>query len=113
MKPIIKLLQQRNNYLLEFSKISAIEHQRLQSGDYNGLNQFYDDRQTILEAVENIDKSLSQYKDQKISEKDKQEITKLLQEKRQLIWNILQKDILVHSYLNGLQGNKIVEDQIA
>ena len=113
MNTIIKLLQKRNNYLLEFSKVSAIEHQRLQAGDYKGLSQFYDDRQSILEAVENIDKLLSQHEDQKMSEKDKEEIKKLFEEKRQLTWNILQKDILVHSYLNGLKGDKIVEDQIA
>lgn len=112
MKLVIDLLRQKNNYLYQFEKISTLECQRLQKGDYSHIKLFYHSRQIILEAIENLDLQLEKYPPQKISEDHKKTIAKLLRKKREVTLAILQKDILIHSYLNDLQYD-IVEDQIA
>ena len=112
MKIVIELLRQKNSYLNRFEKISSAECHRLQSGDYSHVEKFYHSRQIILDALENIDKHLKSYTPQHISKEDKQTVQKLLQKKRKITRSILQKDILIHSYLNDLQYDK-VEDQIA
>ena len=113
MKTVIDLLQQKNRYLLQFEKRSSSECDRLRAGDCSHIKQFYYKRQVILDAIENIDTHLNQFKPKKISKKDKKTITQLLQKNREITRTILRKDILIHSYLNGLQCDDIVEDQIA
>ncbi len=113
MKAIIDLLQQKNRYLVQFEKRSSLECNRLRAGDFNHIKQFYYKRQVILDAIENIDTHLNKFKPPKISKKDKKTITQLLQKNRDITRTILRKDILIHSYLNGLQFDDIVEDQIA
>ncbi len=112
MKLVIDLLRQKNNYLFQFEKISTLECQRLQKGDYSHIKQFYYSRQIILDAIENLDIQLKKYNPEKISEKEKKTVIQLLRKKREVTLAILQKDILIHSYLNDLQYD-IVEDQIA
>ena len=112
MELVIDLLQQKNNYLIQFEKISSFECQRLQSGDYSHIEQFYYSRQIILDAIENIDTHLKNYTPHNTSAKHKETIRTLLKKKRAITKSILQKDILIHSYLNDLQYD-VIEDQIA
>ena len=112
MKLVIDLLRQKNNYLFQFEKISILECQRLQKGDLSHIEQFYYSRQIILDAIENLDIQLKKYNPEKISKKEKETVIQLLRKKREVTLAILQKDILIHSYLNDLQYD-IVEDQIA
>ena len=113
MKLVIDLLRQKNNYLIQFAKISSLECHRLQSGNYKHIEQFYYSRQVILDAIENIDIHLKRYSVQSVSEVDKKTVRELLQEKRKIARDILQTDLLIHSYLNNSQNKGIVEDQIA
>ena len=113
MKLIIELLKQKNNYLSQFKKINAFECHRLQSGDYSHIEQFYYSRQIILDAIDNIDTSLKEYRaDRKASEEDKQTIRDLLNEKRKITFHILRQDMVIHSYINGLQYD-VLESQTA
>ena len=112
MKWAVDLLKQKNNYLVQFEKISSLEYHRMQSGNHNNIKQFYYSRQIILDAIASIDKHLNTYQTQDISEEDKKTVLSLLQQKRKITLAILQTDILIHSYLNNLQYD-VVEDQIA
>ena len=112
MKLVIDLLKQKNNYLIQFKKLGDFELHRLQSGDYSHVEQFYYSRQIILDAIENIDKTLRKYKVQRTSEEDKKIVLALLKKQKEIAMAILQKDILIHSYLNDLQYD-VVESQIA
>ena len=112
MELIIDLLQQKNNYLLQFKKIGSLECQRLQVGDYSHIEQFYYSRQIILDAIENIDIQIKNYAPQHTSKEYKKIIKLLLQKRRIITKSILQQDITIHSYLNDLQYDRI-EDQIA
>ena len=112
MKLVIDLLKQKNNYLMQFKKIGSLECQRLQSGDYSHIEQFYYSRQIILDAIDNIDKNLKSYTAQRTSKADKGTISILLKKQREITMVILQRDIVIHSYLNDLQYD-LVESQIA
>ncbi len=112
MKLAIQLLEQKNNYLVQFKKIGDFECRRLQSGDYSHIEQFYYSRQIILDAIGHIDEHLKRYNPKNISKNHKETVLELLQKNREIIKSILQKDMLIHSYLNDLQYD-VVEDQIA
>ncbi len=112
MKLVIDLLKQKNNYLMQFKKIGSLECDRLRSGDYSHIERFYYNRQIILDAIENIDKNLKSYTVQNTSEEDRETISILLRKQREITRAILQKDLIVHSYLNDLQYD-LVESQIA
>ncbi|MDE0118924.1 MAG: hypothetical protein OXM55_02810 [Bdellovibrionales bacterium] len=112
MELVIDLLQQKNNYLLQFEKIGFFECQRIRAGDYSHIEQFYYSRQIILDAIENIDIQIKNYTPQHVSKEYKKTIKALLQKKRAITKSILQQDIMIHSYLNDLQYD-IVEDQTA
>ncbi|MDE0518778.1 MAG: hypothetical protein F4X95_03820 [Oligoflexia bacterium] len=112
MELVIDLLQQKNNYLLQFEKMGSFECQRLRTGDYSHIEQFYYSRQIILDAIENIDIQIRSYTPQQISKEHKETIKALFQKKRAITKSILQQDITIHSYLNNLQYD-VVEDQTA
>ena len=113
MRAVIDLLKQKNNYLIQFKKISSLECHRFQTGDYHHIEQFYYSRQIILDAIESIDANLKKIKKtQEISQEDKNTILALLQERQKITLDIVKQDILIHSYLNDLQHN-MVEDHIA
>lgn len=97
---------------MKFKKISSLEYDRLRSGDYSHIKKFYYSRQIILDAMSNIDKTLKSYTAQKISEEDKKAILALLKKQREIKMAILQKDIIIHSYLNDLQYD-LIESRIA
>ena len=113
MKLAIDLLQQKKDYLKEFEKINSVECNRLRAGDYNHIQQFYYNRQIILDAISNIDKHLKECEAQAFSEEEKQLVRSLFQNMRGLITSILHTDILIHSYLNDLQYDDSVKNQIA
>ena len=74
MKLAIQLLEQKNNYLVQFKKIGDFECRRLQSGDYSHIEQFYYSRQIILDAIGHIDEHLKRYNPKNISESHKETV---------------------------------------
>ena len=113
MKPLIDLLRQKNNYLVQFEKIGSFECRRLQAGDYSRLERFYYRRQIILDVIENIDKHLKKHKTGELSGRHKKTALKLFQEQRKIVKSILRQDMIIHSCLNSLPGEDRIEDQIA
>ena len=109
---VIKLLRQKNDYLKQFEKISAQEYHRLCLGDYSHIDQFCHNRQKLLNIMDNIDKQLKNIKPKAISEKDKKTMLSLIQEKKKITLNVLQKDLLIHAYLNDTK-QETVKAQIA
>lgn len=112
MKLVIDLLQQKKDYLIEFEKINSVECNRLRAGDYSQIEQFYYNRQIILDAISNIDKHLKECEVETFSDEDKKAVKNLFQKMRALVTSVLHTDILIHSYLNDLQSDSI-KDQIA
>ena len=112
MHIIIKLLRQKNNYLKQFETISAHEYHRLCLGDYSHIDQFYQERQKLLNAIDKIDQKLKTIKPVHISEQDKKAFRLLIQEKRKITLAVGQKDLLIHAYLNDTKYDT-VKDQIA
>ena len=108
----INLLKQQNDYLLQFAKISTQEYRRLRAGDKSHIQQFYHRRQLILSAIENIEKHLKKNQPSVIPNKDKATISQLLKKKREVTKSILQKDMLIHAFLNGSQ-NSMIKDKTA
>ena len=112
MKEIINLLRQKNDYLQQFERISSKAYHRLCLGDYSHIDTFYHDRQRLLNIMDQIDKQLNSITPVAVSEKDKKTMLSLIQEKKKITMSVLQKDLLIHSYLNDAQYDT-AQEQIA
>lgn len=101
MREFINLLKETNNYLIKFKKLSSLEYIHLQKGESINKKTFYHNRKMILNTIDHINKTLNTLPPHKLlSQKEKDTISFLLQEKRNIIVNIVKQDILIHTYLN-------------
>lgn len=101
---MIDLLKKKNFYLELFESINGEELNRIQQGDLNNIESFYYDREILLNAMDKIDKKLSQYKLEQfddVNENSKRKIISLLKNKKQFIYAILSQDMQIHSTLNA------------
>ena len=101
---MIDLLKKKNFYLELFESINGEELNRIQQGDLNNIESFYYDREILLNAMDKIDKKLSQYKLEQfddVNENSKRKIVSLLKNKKQFIYAILNQDMQIHSTLNA------------
>ena len=114
---IIELLKQKKGYLAQFSWLSAKECQRLKTGDFSRINQFYRKRQEILKDIAKTDTQIQTYKESHLSSKEKTfqqktEIDKLLKETRRLACFIVQQELLIHCYIDK-QPSSALKNQSA
>jgi len=104
MQHMINILKKKNFYLELFKSINSEELNRIQKGDLSNLESFYYDREILLNAMDKIDKQLSQYKLEQlddVSENSKRKIISLLKNKKQFIYTILNQDVQIHDTLNA------------
>ncbi len=100
---MIDMLKKKNFYLELFESINGEELNRIKTGDFSNLESFYYDREILLNAMDKIDKKLSQYKLEQfddVSENSKRKVINLLKNKKQFIHTILNQDMQIHDTLN-------------
>ena len=100
IKEVIHLLEQKNEHLSHFEKLSSKEYNRLLAGKVANIQKFYKARQQLLQSIEHIDQQLKKQQVHHPSKEDKKKILKLLQTKKKIVLSILQKDLLIYSQLN-------------
>ncbi len=109
---IIRLLSERNRHLSQFSVLNKIQIGKIEQGDYEQINEFYTAREHILAIVEKIEIVINQKsKDAatKISMDQKQNIEILLNNKDQIIREILEQDLQILSSIEQEKSNIITE----
>ena len=100
IKEVIHLLQQKNEQLSRFEKLSTQEYDRLRGGNFDHIQKFYRARQQLLKSIEDIDQKLKKQKIHHPSKKDKHKVLQLLRIKKKIVLSILHKDLMIYSQLN-------------
>ncbi len=111
---IIHLLSERNRYLSQFSVINKMQINRLKSGNFEQLSEFYMTREHILAVVEKIELLLNQKLEEvgeDISAETKQSVEALLQAKDKVIREILDQDLTILSTIEREKASIITELQ--
>ncbi len=113
---MIELLSKKNSYLIEFQKLNKEELGRLKNSNFQNLEDFYYDREILLNAISRIDQELSHYKVEDfkdVSEESKRKIIYLLRNKRQFLVYILNQDMQIHEQLGDQMSSGVEENKIA
>ncbi len=114
METIINLLKDKNYHLQKFHELNETELLNFAEGNFENLETFYEARETILDLVRCIDRLLeaaavAQGDDIKISEEDRHQILKCMNEKNDLVTRILAQDLQVLSMIEKEKSDIIKE----
>ena len=109
VKEMILLLQKKIAYLQDFQNLNREEWTRINQGNLENIEDFYYDREILLNAIERIDKQLQHYKIDQcegVDKKSKNKIIFLLQKKRKAIHHIVGQDMKIHDCLHLVFAEK-------
>ena len=109
VKEMILLLQKKIAYLQDFQNLNREEWTRINQGNLENIEDFYYDRELLLNAMERIDKKLQHYKVDQcegVTQKSKNKIIFLLQKKRKAIHHIVNQDMKIHDHLHLVFAEK-------
>lgn len=114
MQRIIKLLKDKNTYLERFYEINESELTNFSNRNFDGLESFYQTRDSILELIRDIDDRIDTenrgpHDSQDLSQMNKTEIELLLKEKAQWVKAILAQDLHILSSVEKEKSSIITE----
>ncbi len=114
MQRIIKLLKDKNNYLERFYEINESEMTNFANRNFDGLESFYQTRDSLLELIRDIDSRIDvenrgPNESQEYAHNDKVEIELLLKEKTQWVKAILAQDLHILSSVEKEKSSTITE----
>ena len=97
---LFKILEQKNSYLVEFHKINTKEIELLTKGSLDNLENFYYSRELLLNAIERIDKRISDKRmlsDSSITKTERKKLEEILKSKKNMVLSILNQDLAIFS----------------
>lgn len=114
MDTIINLLKDKNYHLEKFHQLNETELLNFTEGNFDGLEVFYQSRETILDLVRCIDRlieaaSVAHGEPGEISDRNKQEVLKCMNAKSDLVQRILAQDLQILSVIEQEKSNIIKE----
>lgn len=114
---LIQFLNEKNHFLEKFFALNDSEIVRLQAGDFDRLEIFYNQREDLLKIIKYIDseihKSHQLHKDTngQYSEPEKKEIRESLRVKEAYVKRILEQDLLILGLIDEAKSQIITELQ--
>lgn len=114
---LIQFLNEKNHFLEKFFALNESEIVRLQQGDFEGLETFYNQREDLLKIIKYIDseihKSHRLHKDVngEYSDNEKREIRESLRAKEAYVKRILEQDLQVLGLIDEAKSQIITELQ--
>lgn len=114
MKRIIDLLNHKNHYLEKFYSLNEEQIILIAKEDYSRLEEFYSDRESILEMVKYIDQQIEDFQNQQMAEpqeSDKREVATCLAIKEEYVSRILAQDLEILANIESAKSSIIRELQ--
>jgi hypothetical protein len=113
MLRIITLLNQKNHYLEKFYSLNETELIRFAAGDFEGLEEFYQTREKILEMIKYLDSEIDKVDagSHAPSQEQKRELKEALAIKEEYVNRILSQDLQILSCIESAKSNIIRELQ--
>ena len=114
MDTIINLLKDKNFHLQKFYQLNEAELLNFTEGNFDGLEVFYQSRETILDLVRCIDRLIeaaagTEDDGAKISDADKREMVDCMNTKSELVTRILGQDLQILSVIEQEKSSIIKE----
>ncbi|MCB0363128.1 MAG: hypothetical protein KDD35_10415 [Bdellovibrionales bacterium] len=114
MDEIIDLLTEKNCCLEKFLNLNKSEFKNFQEGNFNGLDSFYQDRESLLKLVQAIDNNIELSNShpltgEPVSEVQRKAILKCLAYKNELVTDILEMDLQILSLIEATKSMIIRE----
>lgn len=113
MIAIINLLNTKNHYLEKFYSLNEEHIFRLQQGEIDFLEAFYDRREKIIETVQYIESRLQQEQtligDSNVTDQDRRQIRQALSVKDEFVRRILDQDLEILARIDTIKSNIIQE----
>ncbi len=114
MQRIIKLLKEKNNYFERFYEINESEMTNFANRNFDGLESFYQTRDSLLELIRDIDDRIDAENrgpniECEFTQSSKVEIELLLKEKSQWVKAILAQDLHILSSVEKEKSSIITE----
>ena len=114
MQKLLHFMAERNKYLEKYYSINESEISRFHSGDFEGIDLFYANREAILEIIDVIESHINQNIESIETEPAqmiKNEINNMLQFKDEIIKRILKQDLDLISCIDKEKTKLIIEMQ--
>jgi hypothetical protein len=114
MQQIIHLLNQKNQHLEKFLKKNELEIMNFYEGNFDGLENFYNSREVLLDMISRVDRMIEEEDLGTIQSKDispqiKSEVIRALDMKNDLVTQILSQDLQILSIIEAAKSNIIKE----
>ena len=114
MKRIVHLLQEKNQHLESFFRLNSEEMGKFMEGNFENLEVFYQSRETLLEMIRVIDSMIEESQrtlDPKdaASDEDKRGALRALNQKNDLVTQILAQDLQILSVIESAKSKIIRE----
>lgn len=114
MQRIIRLLKEKNSYLERFYEINESEMSNFANRNFDGLESFYQTRDSLLEMIRDIDERIDgenreSHDEVAFTQSSKVEVELLLKEKTQWVKAILAQDLHILSSVEKEKSTIITE----
>ncbi len=113
MSQVLSLLEEKNRNLAKFYQMNEIEMTRIAEGNFDELENFYRNREGILDLIRTIDTltevASKETMDQDIDDNQRVQVMDLLDQKNELVTQILEQDLRILSLIEQAKSNIIKE----
>lgn len=112
MSQIITLLQEKNEHLERFHSLNSEELSMISDGKFDNLDNFYNSRDCILNMINHVDSRIQDINKglltpDELELREKKHVLKLLDEKNDLVQQILAQDLQILSAIEKEKSNII------
>jgi hypothetical protein len=113
MVNVIELLNDKIRCLETFQAINENELVNMANGDFDGVEAFYEAREQLLRLIAEGDQKLGVFAEQESggewlpSTSDREEVSRLLSKKDELVQQILAQDLRILSYIEA-EKNEVI-----
>ncbi|NUM59433.1 MAG: hypothetical protein HUU56_12415 [Bdellovibrionaceae bacterium] len=111
MKRVLELMEQKNHYLEKFYTVNETSLQNFLNDNYNEINEFYNQRESILEILKYIDRELLHISSQSEhgTAYQLESLKKHLSDKDLFVQKIIEQDVAILSCIEAAK-NQIIRD---
>jgi hypothetical protein len=114
MQRIVELLNEKNQHLQAFHQLNSEEMSKFEGGNFETLEKFYNSREALLEMIRAIDSMVDEAQSaidplMPIETDFKRHVLKALDEKNDLVTQILVQDLQILSAIETAKSNIIRE----
>ena len=113
MSQVLSLLEEKNKHLAKFYQMNEIEMTRIAEGNFDELENFYRNREGILDLIRTID-NLTEVASQEtitedIDDNQRVQVMDFLDQKNELVQQILEQDLRILSFIEQAKSEIIRE----